>query len=100
MSSVRVRRRKKKNRIGRTLVSGMGLLLVAVFGMQSVELQAKNQTYKEKIAKAERSCEEERDRAKQLEEKEKYMQTRKFIEEYAKEKLGLIYPNEVVFKGN
>ena len=41
---------------------------------------------------------EELDRQRSLQNREKYTQTKKFVEEYAKEKLGLIYPNEVVFK--
>ena len=29
----------------------------------------------------------------------KYVQTKKFAEEIAKDKFGLIYPDEIIFKG-
>ena len=35
---------------------------------------------------------------KAIEEQEKYMQTKKYVEEVAKDKLGLVYPKEKVFK--
>ena len=40
----------------------------------------------------------ERARGKDIAEFERYTQTRKYIEETAKDKLGLVYPGEIVFK--
>lgn len=78
----------------------MGVLLVSVFAVQIVELGAKNSMYEKQIVSLEKDLDEQKERKAKLEEKEKYMQTKKFVEEYAKEKLGLIYPNEVVFKAD
>ena len=33
-----------------------------------------------------------------LEQQQKYMKTRKYIEDEAKDKLGLVYPDEIVIK--
>ncbi len=78
----------------------MGVLLVSVFAVQIVELGAKNSMYEKQIASLQEDLDEQNERKVKLQEKEKYMQTKKFVEEYAKEKLGLIYPNEVVFKAD
>lgn len=37
-------------------------------------------------------------RAEDIKEKEAYVQTKKFIEEMAREKFGLVYKNEIIFK--
>ena len=38
------------------------------------------------------------ERAKEIEEYGKYVQTKKYAEEVAKEKLGLVYEDEIIFK--
>lgn len=63
-----------------------------------MELQAKSSEYEKEISALQKEYDNEVSRKNDLEEREKYMQTKKFVEEYAKERLGLIYPNEVVFK--
>ena len=40
----------------------------------------------------------EEERSSEIEEYRKYTQTKKFAEEYAKEKLGLVYKDEILFK--
>jgi len=42
----------------------------------------------------------EGERTEELEEEKKYVKTDEYIEEVAREKLGLINPNEVLFKEN
>lgn len=41
---------------------------------------------------------EEQERTKEIEEYEKYTQTKKYIEEVAKDKLGLVHEGEIIFK--
>ena len=43
---------------------------------------------------------EEEDRVKEIEEYRAYVQTKQFAEEVARDKLGLVYPNEVIFDVN
>ena len=42
----------------------------------------------------------EKDRTQDIEEQRKYMQTKKYVEEVAREKLGLVYPNETIYKAD
>ena len=98
LTNVRNRRRKKRNRRGRLMVSVLGLVLVVIFSVRCAKLKKKNDIYQKRLVSLQEEYDEQSDRQEQLKEREKYMQTKKFVEEYAKEKLGLIYPNEVVFK--
>ena len=42
--------------------------------------------------------EQEEEREKEIEELRKYVQTKKYAEEVAKERLGLVYEDEILFK--
>ncbi len=57
--------------------------------------------YEEKLAKKaklEEQIAEQEERTKELEEKKAYMQTRKYIEQVARDVLGLVYKDEIIFK--
>ena len=54
--------------------------------------------YEEKEAYLNAQIDAEVARGKEIAEFERYTQTRKYIEETAKDKLGLVYPGEIVFK--
>ena len=41
---------------------------------------------------------EQQQRQKELEEYKKYVKTKKFVEEVAKNKFGLLYPDEILIK--
>lgn len=55
--------------------------------------QAKEEALQEEIAKEEA-------RAAEIEEFEAYTQTKKYVEEVAKDKLGLVYEDEIIFKAS
>ncbi len=44
------------------------------------------------------SLEDEQLRQDELKEREEYITTKEYIENIAKTKLGLVYPNEIIFK--
>lgn len=80
-------------------ISGIVVLIVVaffIFGRQS--LVAKNKEYESRRQYLEQRIEQEEQRKLELEELAKYMQTMKYYEEMAKSKLGLVYPNEIIFK--
>lgn len=58
---------------------------------QSAELASRQEILENQIK-------DEEQRTKDLEELEKYMKTKKYIEEVAKEKLGLVYPDEILIQ--
>ena len=92
------RRKKKENRLGMVMVTIAVCMLLVVVPVKSVELRHKQETYAARIAQLDSQIEEEKQRAEDIEEYEKYTKTTKFVEEIAKDKLGLVYEGEIIFK--
>ena len=64
----------------------------------SISLRAKNRRYQQQEAELAAQLKEEKERTKEIEEFEEYAGTNKYIEDIAKDKLGLIYENEILFE--
>lgn len=92
------RRRRRKRR------TGTGLLLVlvlAIFGTVSfakAKLDNQRASLLVRQAEVQQQLTEEKERASQIEDLSAYVQTKKFIEETAREKLGLVYEDDVLFQ--
>jgi len=56
---------------------------------------AKRESYNQKVIE---ELESEDERSKKLEEQRKYVQTDSYIIEMAREKLGLVFPDEIAIK--
>ena len=81
------------------LVTTVVLMMMLVVTIKSVELREKRQTYMEREEEAlVKEIEAEQLRSEEIAEYGKYTQTKKFVEEVAKEKLGLVYEGEIIFK--
>lgn len=91
-------RRKQQNRFGMFLVSLVVLMLLVVVAFNSIGLMAKKEAYQQKEAALEEQIAAEQERAQEIEEFEKYTHTKKYIEEVAREKLGLVYEGEILFE--
>ena len=72
------------------------LLIVASFG--KTKLLNKNEAYQEREAQLIAELEAEQARSEEIEDLKKYVQTKKYVEDVAKERLGLVYENEILFK--
>ena len=80
------------------LVAFVVIVLCAVMSFKKVELNQKVASYEKRIAQLEAQKAEEELRTEEIEEYKAYVQTKKFIEQEARDKLGLVYPDEVVFE--
>ena len=94
----RYKRRRSQNRAGIIWASFVVLILVTVVSIKSVGLMKKAKDYEAKEAALQQQIEQEEARAEEIAEFERYTQTRKYIEDTAREKLGLVYPGEIIFK--
>lgn len=72
-------------------------MLIFVF-VASLSLRVSNANKQERVAELESQIEAEKEKAEEIEEYGKYVQTKKYAEEVAKEKLGLVYEDEIIFK--
>lgn len=91
-------RKKRQNRFGMFLVSIVVIMLMIVVAVKSRELEAKKAEYQQREAELLEQIAAEEQRAEEIAEYGKYTQTKKYIEDIAKEKLGLVYEGEIVFK--
>lgn len=91
-------RGKRQNRLGMFLVSAVVIMLLVVVSINSYMLKQKQETYAAREAELDALIAAEEERTIELEEFRKYTQTQAYIEEVAKEKLGLVREGEIVFK--
>lgn len=91
-------RKKHLNGFSVTLVIMVILMLMVVISYKRYELKQKLEEYTQKEELLLEQIAEEEERAEEIEEYRKYRQTQKSIEDEAKEKLGLVNENEIIFK--
>lgn len=91
-------KKKRQNRFGMFLVSVVVVMMLIVVAFNSIELTAKKEAYQEKEASLEQQIAAEQERTEEIKEFEKYTHTKKYIEEVARDKLGLVYEGEILFK--
>lgn len=92
------RRRRNENRLGMTMAVCAILMITAVVGINSLSLRQKQEKYAAREQELLTLIEEEEARTEELKELETYTKTKKYAEEVAKDKLGLVYENEIIFQ--
>ena len=92
------KKRRLQHRISVISISCVILLLAVVLGVASISLQEKNSRYKAQEEELREQIEAEIVREEEIEELEEYVGSDEYVEDVAKEKLGLINPNEIIFK--
>lgn len=97
-----MRRRTKTKKQPNWLVGAIFFVLVVgicfVFYTRTENLKEQNELAKQELEQLTAEIIEEEERAKDLDEYAKYVNTKQYVEDMAREKLGLIYPGELVFK--
>ena len=92
------RRKKDENRTGKICVGLIVLMFIGVMSVQIKNLYEKDQEYIQKEESLKQELAEEQERQLKLQDYEAYTQTKQYIEDIAKSKLGLAYGNEIIFK--
>lgn len=93
------KRRKNKNKS-----TGVGITMFMVFVICGLVLVQRHNLEREQVIASSRvevleeAIKEQEELSEDLEEQETYIQTRKFIEEMARDKFGLVYEDEYMFK--
>ena len=90
--------KKRQNRFSVTLVIIVVILLAVVLGVGKYNNREKLAEYEKQKEQLAAQIESEQERATEIEEYEKYTKTKKYAEEVAKEKLGLVGEDEIIFK--
>ncbi len=91
-------RKRSQNRLSMFLVSLVVILITIVVAVKSVDLKQKLSTYEAKEQQLNAQLDAENERAEEIEEFSTYTQTKRYAEEVAKDKLGLVYEGEILFQ--
>lgn len=91
-------RKRRQNRFSMVLVTLVVVMISIVVAVRSVELKQKIAVIASREEQINAQIEAEKKRAEEIAEYRKYTQTKAFMEEVAKDKLGLVYEGEIVFK--
>ncbi len=97
-----MKKRKKKDHWGnRMAIVGITLVVFSlgvVVNVKSASMKKRDQEYQEREMLLQRLYDQEVSRAEELKEYEVYVQTKQYIEEVAKQKLGLVKLDEILLK--
>ena len=91
-------RKIANNYLGMAAITIVVLILLVGLTVQSTNLKARIAVYDAKAAALQQSIEDEQERTKEIDEQKEYMQTDEYIAEVARDKLGLVKGNEIVFE--
>ncbi|WP_313582161.1 septum formation initiator family protein [Lacrimispora sp.] len=95
-------RRKRKDRWGnRMTIIGITFVvfsLAVIVTIKGVTLKEKEREYELHLENLQAQVDKEEERSQKLEEYRVYVQTKQYIEEVAKQKLGLVNPDEILLK--
>lgn len=88
----------ESNKTSMLIITFMMLVILAFFGYKTVELNRKQVEFDKKETYLLQKIDEQNARTEEIENYRKYMETKQYVEDMAKEKLGLVYPDEIIFE--
>lgn len=96
-------RKRKKSRRKDNLKGMMGIcavvaVLLISLSVQSSSIKQKNAGYAKQEEQLKKQIAAEEERTKEIQDMEEYMQTDEYVAEVARDKLGLVYDDETIFK--
>ena len=99
MEKRRIRvRKKRQNSLAMVLVTMVVVTLMVVMAVNNHGMESKLESYKSKEQSLMEQIEEENQRKEEIEDFKKYTKTKKYIEDIARDKLGLVYEDEIIIK--
>ncbi len=91
---------KPSNKLVSIVIVTIVIILCIFFSIQTKEIKAQNSESEIQIQELQAEIESEEARTEELNEYSKYVNTKQFVEDIARSKLGLIYSNEIIFKAD
>lgn len=91
-------RRRKKNGTGIGIIVFVVLCFFGIVAFGMIRLEDKKKELNKVIMNLETQINNEEERATDIKNLEAYVQTKKYIEKIAREKLGLVYDNEIIIR--
>ncbi len=98
MSRVAAGKRRQQNKSAILSVVIIVSVLLVILSIRCMQLYAKDMEYAEKEASLKSTYNDELERSEEIEEYKEYSQTDDYIIEIAREKLGLVFEDETIFR--
>lgn len=98
MKEIRTGQKKEKRKNGHKIIAVAVLVLFGVIAFSCNELNAEKRALEKQKSELEEQLQTEAERSEELEEKRAYMQTVRYIEDLARNILGLVYPEETILR--
>lgn len=90
--------KQKRNIWGMVLITVIVLLMIFIMLYQKKKIVDTMASYDVRYETLQKSIKEEKKHAKEIEKEKEYMQSDEYIAQVAREKLGLVKDNEIVFE--
>ncbi len=91
-------RKKRRPRRGKICISCMVVILAGILSFQIVRLHNRDEEYLSQQEQLAEQLAYEEQRAEDLERQQEYVGSDEYIEDVARAKLGMVYPDEILFK--
>lgn len=92
------RKHKSKHRGSMRVITVIVVIMCCVFGFFTWQNSQKSRQYALIQENLQKQIADEEENQKAIEEKAAYMKTNAYIEDLAREKLGLVHEDEIIFK--
>lgn len=89
---------RKRIRMGMASIGVVAVILLGALLYEGQNLQSQLNFYQEKEASLNDQIKEEKERTEEIDKTKEYMETDEYAEDVARNKLGLVKDNEVVFE--
>lgn len=94
----RQNKKASRHRGSMKIITVILLLVCGSMGIHTWKNNQKTEQYAQMEENLKQQIEEEAEKQKAIEEQAEYLKSDDYIEDLAREKLGLIYDNEIIFK--
>ncbi len=92
------KRKNKQKKSGLKVIAFVVFVLFVVMSFNTFSVQKDKKALETQYSELEEKLQDEQDRAEILKDRAAYMQTTRYIEEIARERLGLVYEEEIIFR--
>lgn len=93
-----VRRYNRQNQVTVLAITGIVSVLLVMLYFGGTSLKKEIEEGQKRLTVLEQEIEDEEKRTEEIEALQEYMQSDEYIEKVAKEKMGLVKENEIIFK--
>lgn len=91
-------KKRKHSKLCTSMIVVCVLLLACIVFYKSIDLREKRDELRVQAAELQVQIENAEAEYQALEAREEYMQTKKYVEDVARNQLGLVYPDEIVIR--